>query len=240
MKNIVGMLRVRDEARWIERVVKAIQPICSNVYILDDHSTDATALICSDIGCVVIPSPFEELNESGEMQFLFERAMVLSPDWIISIDGDEELEQGGVEKVRDAIESASLDVSYFTLKIVYLWDRADQVRVDGVYGDFRRKRIFKPQPGAAFLGNGTKHNLHCGGAGNIKNLSGRWEALDVNLLHYGYLHKEDRMRKYLWHQQVEPNNLAEDGFRHIVQGDVPEVPASMILKHAGPLAFKSL
>ena len=239
MKKIVGMIRVRDEARWIERVVKAIQPVCSSIYILDDHSTDATALICSDIGCIVIPSPFEELNESGEMQFLFQHAMASKPDWIISIDGDEELELGGAEKVRAAIEGAE-GISYFTLKIVYLWDRADQVRVDGVYENFRRKRIFKPEPGAAFLGNGTKHNLHCGGAGNIKNLSGRWEALDANLLHYGYLHKEDRMRKYLWHQQVEPNNLAEDCFRHIVQGDVPEVPASMKLKHAGPLTFKSL
>jgi glycosyltransferase involved in cell wall biosynthesis len=234
------MLRVRNEARWIERVVKAIQPICSQVYILDDHSTDATALICSDLGCVVIPSPFEELDESAEMQFLFEHAMAAKPDWIISIDGDEELEQGGAEKIRVAIETALPDVSYFTLKIVYLWDRADQVRVDGVYEDFRRKRIFKPQPGAAFLGNNTKHNLHCGGAGNIKKLSGRWEALDINLLHYGYLYAEDRMRKYLWHQQVEPNNVAEDFFRHIVQGDIPEVPANVKLKHAGPLVFRGL
>jgi len=239
MKKIAGMIRVRDEARWIERVVKAIQPICSDVYILDDHSTDATAMICAGIGCDVIPSPFTELNESAEMQFLFEHAMAAKPDWIISIDGDEELEQGGAEKIRLAIEVAD-GVSYFTLKIVYLWDRVDQVRVDGVYSNFRRKRVFKPEPGAAFVGNNTKHNLHCGGAGNIKNLSGRWEALDVNLLHYGYLYAEDRMRKYLWHQQVEPNNLAEDRFRHIVQGDVPEVPATAQLKHAGPLTFKSL
>ena len=240
MKKIVGMIRVRDEVRWIERVVKAIQPICSDVYILDDHSTDATAMICAGIGCDVIPSPFTELNESAEMQFLFQHAMSSKPDWIISIDGDEELEQGGAEKIRAAIESAPTDVSYFTMRIVYLWDRVDQVRCDGVYGDFRHKRIFKPQPGAAFLGNNTKHNLHCGGAGNIKNLSGRQEALDIDLLHYGYLHREDRLRKYLWHQEVEPNNPDEDSFRHIVQGDVPEIPADAVLRWAGPLAFRLL
>lgn len=234
----VGMLHIRNEARWIARVVQAIKPICSSIFILDDHSTDRTAAICKEEGCIVIPSPFEGLNESRDMQFLYEQTMKAKPDWIVSIDGDEELEPGGAEKVKNAIATAPKDVSYFSLKIIYLWDRVDLVRVDGVYGRFRRKRVFKPEPGAKFVGNGTAHNLHCGGSGNIKFLSGRVEPLDVGLLHYGYLHKADRLKKWQWHNQIEPDNVAEDGFRHIVQGDIPEVPATARLKHAGPLTLR--
>jgi hypothetical protein len=55
------------------------------------------------------------------------------------------------------------------------------------------------------------------------------------IIHYGYLCKEDRLRKYEMLNRVDPGNEAEDCYRHIVQGDVPEVPASAVLRHAGPL-----
>jgi glycosyltransferase involved in cell wall biosynthesis len=243
MNVITGMLRVQNEARWIARVVGAISPICSKVLIFDDHSTDDTAAICRSIGCSVIPSPFTGLNEARDMQFLYTEAMrsFPKPDWIISIDGDEELEPGGAAKLKAAIESpASNGVSYFRLQILYLWDHPNQIRMDGVYGNYRRKRVFRPAPGASFQQNGVPGNLHCGGAGNIKGLTGRVADVPLRLLHFGYLHREDRIRKWEWHNEVEAGNAAEDGFRHIVQGDLLEVPAAAKLRHAGPLVLKSL
>jgi len=229
-----GMIRAKNEARWISRVVRSIAPLCEKVFILDDHSTDDTAAICQRDGCTVIPSPFLDFNESRDMQFLYEKATEGKPDWVISIDGDEELDQRDERIVRDALASA-VGVSYFTLRILYLWDREDQRRVDGVYGDFRRKRIFKPQPGASFMGG-----LHGGGAGHISGLTGKSVPLEARLLHYGYLHRDDRLRKYLWHQQVDPNNEVEDCYRHIVQGDLLAFPAGMKLKHAGPMRFEAI
>lgn len=218
--------------------MRGIAPLCQQIFVLDDHSTDRTVEICRAEGCTVIPSPFADLNESRDMQFLYEQTMSAKPDWVVSIDGDEELESGGAEKVRAAIASAPSDVSFLSLRIIYLWDREDQIRVDGVYGKWRRNRVFRPEPGAGFVGNGTKHNLHCAGAGNIKGLHGRAQALDVALVHYGSFSREIRMSKYIWHNLVEPDNVVEDGFRHVVQGDIPEVPASMVLRHAGPLTLR--
>lgn len=238
--TIVGMLRIKNEGRWIAKVVRAIRPICSSIFILDDHSTDRSALTCKEEGCTVIPSPFQDLNESRDMQFLYEQVLEAKPDWVVGIDGDEEMEPGGAEKVLAAITSAPPDASFFTVQIVYLWDRVDQVRVDGVYANFLRKRVFRPEPGSRFVTNGTRHNLHCGGSSNVKFLGGKAYPLDVRMLHYGYLHKEDRIAKWKWHNQVEPDNVHEDGFRHIVQGDVPEVPATLRLCHAGPLVLKAL
>jgi len=236
----VGILHIKNEARWIVRVLRAIKPLCSSIFVLDDHSTDRSALLCQEEGCTVIPSPFEGLNESRDVQFIYNQAMQVKPDWIVAVDGDEELERGGVEKIQAAITSAPTDVSAFKLRIVYLWDRVNQQRVDGVYGNYHRRRVYRALPQLPFAGDGTGSNLHCGSIGHIKTPSGREVTLDVRLLHYGYLHKEDRIVKWKWHNQVEPNNIAEDCFRHIVQGDVPEVPADLRLRHAGPLVLKAL
>jgi hypothetical protein len=39
---------------------------------------------------------------------------------------------------------------------------------------------------------------------------------------------------------MDPNNAFEDNYRHCVQGDVPEVPASAVLRHAGPLKLEMM
>jgi hypothetical protein len=60
----------------------------------------------------------------------------------------------------------------------------------------------------------------------------------VRLLHYGYLHKEDRVRKFHWYNKIDPNNAFEDQYRHMVIGDV--FPADSSFKWAGPLELRSL
>ena len=83
-------------------------------------------------------------------------------------------------------------------------------------------------------GANTNHvGLHTSNAPGLGGM--RVQALNVFLLHYGYLHREDRVRKYRWILSIDPNNEAEDYYRHSVQGDIPEVPADLKLKHAGPL-----
>jgi hypothetical protein len=67
-----------------------------------------------------------------------------------------------------------------------------------------------------------------------------WAVMQVYLLHYGYMFKEDRIRKYNYYNRIDPNNEFEDRYRHTVQGDIPEVPADAVLKHAGPLELRKL
>jgi glycosyltransferase involved in cell wall biosynthesis len=43
---IIGLLRIKNEARWIERVVRSIQPVCGRNLIFDDHSTEGTPEVC--------------------------------------------------------------------------------------------------------------------------------------------------------------------------------------------------
>lgn len=244
-------MRVRNEARWIKQVVRSIQPLCEKVFVFDDHSNDGTPELCEQVGCTVYRSEFPDVtNETRDKNWLLQRLwkelnpQVRGPgslNWVISIDGDEEMEPGGLELIRNS----ALDFSTHAIvtRVVYLWDSPDQIRIDGIYGRFKRASAFRMVSPLHGFGDPRKRNrpqanFHCG---NVP-----WEVITqakdcgARLLHYGYMHREDRVRKYAWYNQKDPNNKVENCYRHVVQGDLPEVPAEAKLMHAGPLTLEAL
>jgi glycosyltransferase involved in cell wall biosynthesis len=231
--NITGMLRVRDEARWIERVIASIQPLCTRIVVMDDHSIDGTPELCAAApGVEVIASPFTGLEETRDKNWLLDRVRA-DADWIVCIDGDEILMPGYEAKIRAAMATS---VNAIALRILYAWDSEDHVRVDGVYGKFRRASIFRP--GSHRFEGSPGTGFHCGNA----PAAIRYGSLqtDIPLLHLGYRDREDRLRKFAWYNDQDPGSTGEDGYRHIVQGDIPEVPATATLRHAGPLQLEAL
>ena len=159
-------------------------------------------------------------------------------------DGDEELEAGGCEKLRHAVE-ANPPVDCFALRFLYLWDSVDQIRADGMYSRLQRQSLFRVSSDFHFSSiyseeqtkNQNHVGLHCS---NAPGLGGRVAGINVALLHYGYLHREDRINKYRWLRSIDPVNPMEDNYRHCVQGDIPEVPADAKLVHGGPLKLVKL
>lgn len=232
--RVAGMMRVKNEARWIERCVRSILPLCEQIFILDDHSTDGTADICRAIPCTtVLDSPFTGLDEARDKNWLLEQTLTGKPDWIIAIDGDEMLAPASMEPLRCAMLG---NATCLSLRVLYLWDGEDQVRVDGVYGDFHRESVFRPD-GSRFELAGAGPNFHCGNV-PARIRQKRRVMNDVALLHFGYLHREDRARKFHWYNQADPGNAREDGYRHMVIGDL--FPPESKFMHGGPLQLQAL
>lgn len=246
---IIGLLRVRNEARWIDRVVRAITPVCERVLVLDDKSDDDTAAICEAIpGVTVFRSPASSRDESADKDFLLSRAFDLLPDehkkgnaespwWALLIDGDEEL----VAEDRVYIgEMARGHEHAFKFRIPYLWNDENTVRVDGVY--FRMASVGRPSmfrlmnDGFRFqrtrFGNGQ--NFHCSSV--PQEMLHHARQSPIRLKHWGYMHAEDRVRKFHWYNQHDPNNAVEDSYRHMVIGDL--FPADSRFLHAGPLMLQ--
>ena len=184
---IAGMLRVKNEARWIKRSIESIAPLCNaGIWVLDDNSTDDTLELAWAAGACVIPSPFVTLNEARDKNMLLQMALHAKPDWIICIDGDEEL--SGDYRDNLALTMRTTRAYSISLPIWYLWDRPDQLRVDGVYGNFHRESVFRPVPGARFHEAGSGPNFHCGNVPSIPpSLRDRREVVNAPLLHYGYM-----------------------------------------------------
>lgn len=238
---IVCMMRVKNEARWIREVVKAAKQACSRVFVFDDHSTDDTFDLAADAGAEVTRSQFEGLDEARDKNFLLAWVKAMcKPDWVLSIDGDELLTLLGSSVIGPVTQNAE-GVAALSLRVRYLWNDMHHVRVDGVYGTFWRPSLFRlsGQPiEINFRPTSAGGNFHCG---NVPHgLVGHFHKLDADLLHLGYMHREDRIRKYEWYNAMDPHNELEDRYRHIVQGDIPEVPSDARLKHAGPLRLEVL
>ncbi len=123
------------------------------------------------------------------------------------------------------------------MHIVYLWDREDQIRIDRWYREFRRPSLFKlTSRDLTFRRTGFGGEFHCSSA--PAQLLGRQAPIPVRLLHYGYMHREDRIRKYEFYNRIDPNNPIEDGYRHMVIGDL--FPSNSVFRHAGPLELRAL
>ena len=245
-------LRVRNEARWIQCVLDSIRPVCDEIFVLDDHSDDQTAQICRFAGATVHNSPFPDLDESRDKDYLLDCMISAvpqqdqhylngnpeSPYWCLAIDGDEVLVADDAQVLKAQTGGPA---HVYSLRILFLWDRPEQVRVDGVYGRFRRPSLFR------LMNRGFRYqrtpwgkgaNFHCSSI--PQELLHHGTPSDARLLHLGYLHREDRLRKFAWYTQRDPDNEAEGRYLHIVQGDVPGVPSTDHLKWAGPLAFERL
>lgn len=239
--RVAGMLRVKNESRWIERVIKSIKPLCNGgIFILDDKSTDDTPEIARACGATVILSGAPGIDETRDKNALLKSIMELSnPDWVLHIDGDEELEPAGIDVIRRAIESKRAQT--FTLPVLYLWDREDQIRVDGIFGRMQRESLFSTANTngifrSTIYGMGTAANLHCS---NVPaDLAKGAITIPARLIHYGYIDRAMRLRKWDFYNTVDPNNVLEDRYRHAVAGDIPEVPANIVTKWAGPVKLE--
>jgi glycosyltransferase involved in cell wall biosynthesis len=239
---IVGMMRVKNEARWICEVIYAAHQACEHIFILDDHSTDDTERICRSFDRVtVFTSPFQGLDEQRDKDWLLSRVRegcdVLAPHsearWVLAIDGDEVLQKP--KELEAATEAKFIDC--WSLQVLYLWNSRNQVRTDGVYGRFWRPSLFRLKAGLSFRTTENGGNFHCGNVPEQFSSSGHSNA---KLLHYGYMHAEDRRRKFYWYNQIDPSNVREDGYRHMIQGDPGGPPTQAKLAHAGPLTLAAI
>jgi glycosyltransferase involved in cell wall biosynthesis len=234
--NIVAGLRVKNEGRWITACLESLKPLCSALVVMDDSSTDDTREQCARAGAEVWPSPFTGLDEHRDKNWLLSKVAPHRPDWVFLIDGDEALDRLGPDQIRASLAGGESD--HLIFQVMYLWNRVDVVRQDGVYSRFWTPRLFRWQSGIEFLPTTyARCNLHCQIAPGDRQ-HGR--MCGAKLWHLGYLFAEDRLRKYAWENEYDPDNAREDYYRHMVQGDVPEFPEDARLIHAGPLRLEAV
>lgn len=110
-------------------------------------------------------------------------------------------------------------VAAYSLRIAYVWNDSQYVRVDGIFGQFKRPSFFRlkgqPVQRLRFPASGRGGNFHCG---NVpQGLVGEVREINVRLKHFGYMTREQRLAKYAWYTHIDPNNPAEDNYRHLAE-----------------------
>lgn len=227
----LGMMRVKNEERWIERALKPLIEVCDEVFVFDDHSTDRTMEIVSDTeSCIYVPSPFDTLDESRDKTWLLDliggwddisplKSNPLSPHWVICVDGDEEIVAQDLHKFTQEPPQGIGTVSY-SFQILTLYDSPDQIRVDGVYKEMLRPSMFRLiKPGMVFKSNGGHgRGFHCSNVpADIGYGVTTHNPEPVRVKHYGYMEKRDRERKYKFYTENDPGH--EDWYRRECFGE---------------------
>jgi glycosyltransferase involved in cell wall biosynthesis len=236
MTKIIAALRIRNEGRWITACLESLKPLCSTIIVMDDGSTDDTRERCARAGAEVWPSPFAGLDEHRDKNWLLSKVAPHKPDWVFLVDGDEALDSDGPDQIRESITKGGAD--HLMFQVMYLWNRVDTVRQDGVYARFWTPRLYRWGANIGFTPtNYAKHNLHCMVDQEYRRVG---RMCPAKLWHLGYLFAEDRVKKYTWQNGVDPNNSSEGYYMHMAQGDLPEIPADATLTHAGPLRLESV
>jgi glycosyltransferase involved in cell wall biosynthesis len=212
-----GMMRVKNEERWLERVLKPLMEVCDTVFVFDDHSTDRTIEIVNDTkDCVYVPSPFiTGPDESRDKTYLldivesfvpdFPNALnPLSPHWVICVDGDEEIVAQDLHKFTQASRIGQISYSF---QILTLYNSPNQIRIDPPYKEMLRPSMFKLiAPGMKFMSY-AKHGggFHCGNVpADIGFKVETHHPEPVRVKHYGYMEREDRERKYKFYVDNDP------------------------------------
>lgn len=261
--TIFGMMRIKNEQRFIERTLRAALPVCERIFVFDDNSTDLTREIVRglDEKITLIYSPFKGLDEARDKEYALDRIMasvsdwhlegsLKSPFWCLAIDGDEVVEDGAAAKIRESIHQANMrEIHALKLPILYVWDKENQIRVDGVYRTFARPSLFRLMNKAFRFQrtpwgrqiDGVNANFHCSSIPQeLLRHAQTAPMCPARILHYGYFDARLRADKVAWYNRIDPNNPSEDRYRHCWQGDPGGPPADARLKHAGPMQFKDL
>ena len=221
--KIVGTYRVRNEERFIEKSLKSIIDICSEIVILDDNSTDKTIEICSSFDKVVDVQTQSNLvlNEVRDRNLLLQMGLKRKPDFILSIDGDEIFMPNAAEILFEELEVIYSSTNVFEFQFLTCWDTIEQIRFDGIFGNYWQKRLFrtKNQPSDLKFNNTANFgNLHCGSI--PKDTVGFDDQIrsNVKIFHLASIDQKLRQQKYDYYTKLDSDNILTDGYVHMVSG----------------------
>ncbi|WP_404341211.1 glycosyltransferase family 2 protein [Pseudoalteromonas mariniglutinosa] len=90
-----------NEAKFIEKTLNSVRQ-CAEVIIVDSGSTDGTVEIATRLGAKVIYNPWQ--GYAKQKQIAMEHCHF---DWVLNLDGDEELTSSALEALCHAMENDS-------------------------------------------------------------------------------------------------------------------------------------
>lgn len=215
------MYRLKNEERWIQKSIESIYDICSEIVVLDDGSTDRTVEICSGFDKVVDIYHQENLplDETRDRNRLLQMALKRKPDFLLTFDGDEVFMPKPHEILFEELNILYPKADVFEFQFFTLWDAPNQIRYDGIFGNYWQRRLhnMKDQPDNLFYRNSPyQGNLHCSALNNFKE--DNVVRSNVKIFHLASFSEELRQKKYEFYTKIDPNNTFTEEYIHMISG----------------------
>ncbi|MBI5115350.1 glycosyltransferase, partial [Candidatus Poribacteria bacterium] len=186
--SIALCMIVKNEAANLERCLKTVQPLVSEINIVDTGSTDNTIEIARRNGASVQAEQW--MNDYSRPRNT--SLKMASADWILVLDADETLDSDAIATIRVAVRKPGI-AGYVLPTRNYMDDSsvANFVPNDGScelarafkgWVESRKVRLFRRRPGIQFEGE-----IHEVIGPSIRRANGRTEFLDAVVHHFGFL-----------------------------------------------------
>ncbi len=220
----MGVYWIKNEARFIEKSLKSVMEICSEIIVMDNNSTDDTVEICSGFDKVteIIKRKELPLDEVRYKNIIYEHARKSDPDFILAVDGDEIFMPNASEILFEELSTIHPNSNVFEFQFLTLWDDVNTIRTDGIFGYYWQKRLLrmKNQPySLLFVENDNPGNIHCGSIPPSSVGFDNQAKSSVKIFHLASLDDEVRQRKYGFYTKTDPDNVLTGAYKHMISGE---------------------
>ncbi|WP_336984551.1 glycosyltransferase family 2 protein [Acinetobacter soli] len=127
--SLAVVILTYNEEMHIERAIKSVQSIASEIFVIDSGSKDATVKIAQKNGATVLYHPF--INQAKQFNWALDNAPITA-SWIMRLDADEIIEPDLALEIQQKIPQLDANIVGINLKRKHIFmDR--WVRFGGRY-----------------------------------------------------------------------------------------------------------
>jgi hypothetical protein len=211
-------VQFRDELRFLPGLFENLEGQVDGAIAIDHQSSDASAAFVAAHPLVrellrVAPGEVEELEDRVLHRRLTEAAWEHDADWLLGIDADERVEEGFRARALEEIARAeAADEDALWVHFRELWDRPDQMRVDGLWGAKRKLCLYRSSHEHVF----HDQRLHIHWASMAIPPEERRQA-DLRIYHLRMIEAEDRRARVARYERLDPEHEWQGiGYRYLI------------------------
>ncbi len=182
-KKLSVCLVVRNEEKYLPRCLASVKDAADEIILVDTGSTDRTVEIARQFTDKVFKIKWPE-DFGKARNFALDKA---SGDWVLFLDGDEELDSQSLPAMQKAIEQKDNTEGYL-IKVLNYYEAGNQVETapDMVFRLFRNRKQYRY--------SGAIHEQICDNIVNVNPKAKIGITEDICIIHYGYLQEEIKVK----------------------------------------------
>jgi Glycosyl transferase family 2 len=205
--GLVCLLPVRDAAEDIPDYLASAAGVCDAIVALDDGSVDETRdlLAASPLVEILLTNPrgrgYRAWDDGANRNRLLTAAAKLRPDWILSLDADERIDEGDAHALREFLDGDALPGCAYGLQHVRMW--GEDACEGGGYWIYR---LFAYEQGQVF----PTRRLHFNPVPtSIPRRA--WIRTTIRVKHFGASSERRRLARLAKYGQADPGGPTDFG-----------------------------
>lgn len=118
MSNLTIIILTYNESLHIERCLKSLASVSTNIFVVDSFSTDDTVQICEKYGAMVYQRQWK--NYADQFQWGLDNCPITT-EWVMRMDADEYIEKDLMTELPYALLNTPKDINGFYIRRKYFF-----------------------------------------------------------------------------------------------------------------------